>query len=299
MLPGVDMATLRSKVLVARLAARQWGRVARWQLESLGLPSGTIAAWIDQGYLHRRLPGVYAVGHPATTTDARLAEALLYAGPGAMLSHTTAAWWLGLIDEQPRQIHVSTTRQCRSRGNIRVHPRRRCDRIDHKRLPTTAIPQTLLDLAAKAPLRTVRRALAKADYNGTLNVATVRAALGSGRPGSAKLRRALERHQPKLAMTKSGLEILFLELCEAAGVSPPEVNLHVGEWEVDALWRQERLAVELDGYGNHHTVAQLKRDRRKELALRQAGLVPVRYSEEQLTRHREAVIADLRRLRAT
>ena len=61
--------------------------------------------------------------------------------------------------------------------------------------------------------------------------------------------------------------------------------------------RRQRIAVELDGYGNHHTRAQLKRDRRKELALRNAGLTPVRYAEEQLER-RDEVIADLRRLGA-
>jgi very-short-patch-repair endonuclease len=52
--------------------------------------------------------------------------------------------------------------------------------------------------------------------------------------------------------------------------------------------------VELDGYGNHHTPAQLRRDRRKEIALRQAGLNVVRYSEEQPD-DRASVAAELRR----
>jgi very-short-patch-repair endonuclease len=54
------------------------------------------------------------------------------------------------------------------------------------------------------------------------------------------------------------------------------------------------MAVELDGYGNHHTPAQLRRDRRKEMALRQAGLTPIRYSEDQLTKARAAVTSELR-----
>jgi hypothetical protein len=215
-----------------------------------------------------------------------------------MLSHATAAWWLGLLDERPRQMHISTPRRCRSLPGVRVHQRRSRPRINHKRLPTTTIPQTLLDLAAKAPLRTVRRALAEADYAGTLEVPAIQQLLGAGRPGSAKLRLALERHQPTIARTKSDLEIMFVELCEGAGIPTPEINVYVGVWEVDALFRQQRLAVELDGYGNHHAPAQLKRDRRKELALRQAGLIPVRYSEEQLTRHRDVVIAELRRTQA-
>lgn len=51
--------------------------------------------------------------------------------------------------------------------------------------------------------------------------------------------------------------------------------------------------MELDGYGNHHTPAQLRRDRRKEMALRQAGVKPLRYSEEQLL-ERTQVVAELR-----
>ncbi len=90
---------------------------------------------------------------------------------------------------------------------------------------------------------------------------------------------------------------MFLEICESEGWPPPEVNVRVGGWEVDALWRGERIAVELDGHGNHHTPAQLKRDRRQELALRGAGLTPVRYAGEQLEQRVE-VVADLTRLRS-
>ena len=293
------MDTYGSKARLADVAARQWGRVTRAQLNDLGADSRAVARWLAQGYLHRRLPRVYAVGHAAGETAADLAEALLYAGPGAMLSHTTAAWWRGLLDEQPRQIHVSTPRQCRSVPGITVHGRRTCDRVLHNRLPTTSVPQILLDLAASEPLRTVRRALAKADYAGILDVRTIEAELGPGRPGTTRLRSALTEHQPRLALTKSELEILFLEICEKGKILLPEVNVRVAGWEVDALWRERRIAVELDGYWNHRSPAQVKRDRRKELALRAADYLPVRYSEEQLTRHRKEVIADLRRMHGT
>lgn len=261
------------------------------------MPKGTISAWIYAGYLHPTLPSVYAVGSPAPSTEAALAEALLYAGPGAMLSHATAAWWLGLLDEQPRQIHITTSRQCRSIGRIRVHRRRGAwERVWHRRLPITTLPQTLVDLSAKAPLRTVRLALANAEYKRVLDLEAIDAACGRGRPGSTKLRTALERHRPEFAATKSRLERMFLEICEGQGWELPEVNQYVAGWQVDALWRDKGIAVELDGYGNHHSPAQLKRDRRKELDLRKVGLAPVRYCEEQL-RERTQVIADLTALR--
>jgi very-short-patch-repair endonuclease len=214
-----------------------------------------------------------------------------------MLSHATAAWWLGLVDDRPRTIHVSTPRQCRSLKPIKVHGRRALERIRHNGLPTTTLPQTVVDFSAAAPLRGVRLALAKADYQGKLDIEAIDALLQSKRrTGAAKLRKALERHRPQLAHTKSRLERMFFEICEYAGFDLPELNVYVAGWEVDALWREERIAVELDGHGNHHTLAQQRRDRRKELELRRAGLTVVRYTEEQLEQ-RQDVVADLRALR--
>jgi predicted transcriptional regulator of viral defense system len=296
MLLDFSMLKSGSKVRLGKVAGRQWGRVTWAQIQELGIPEGTASLWLADGYLHPRLPRVYAVGHPATCTESDLAEALLYAGPGAALSHATAAWWLGLLDDRPHTVHVSTPRQPRSLPRIRVHRRRACERAWHNGLPTTTLPQTVVDFSTKAPLWAVRRALAKMDYAGTLDLEAIDAVLGRGRPGSARLRLALERHRPDLAATKSRLEAMFFEICEREGWPLPEVNQYIAGWEVDALWRDERVAVELDGYGNHHTPAQLRRDRAKEMDLRRAGWTPVRYSEEQLE-SRDGVIADLRRLR--
>jgi very-short-patch-repair endonuclease len=287
------MTSQSSKVLLAQVANRQWGRVTRAQICALGIARTTITSWLDQGYLYRRLPGIYAVGHNTSSPEADLAEALLYAGPGAMLSHATAAWWWGLLDSRPRTIQVSTPRQCRSQPGIRVHARRTLERVWDKRLPTTTLPQILLDLASRAPLRTVRRALAQADYAEILNIPAVQAQLGPGRPGSPKLRTALRQHLPRLARTKSQNEVLLLEICEAAGLPLPETNVWVAGWEVDALWREQHIAVEIDGYGNHRSPAQVRRDRRKELALRKHGLTPIRYSDEQLTESRGEVVTEL------
>src|SRR5437764_15493146 len=133
-----------NKARLGREAARQWGRVSWAQIAGLEIDRATISRWIRQGYLFPRLPRVYAVGHPARSTEADLAEALLYAGPGAMLSHGTAAWWLGLVDERPKQIHISTPRQVKSLRGIKVHGRRTLERSWHKRLPTTTLAQTVV-----------------------------------------------------------------------------------------------------------------------------------------------------------
>lgn len=287
------MRTENAKVRVGGLASRQSGRVARWQLERLKVDTAVIARWIRDGYLHRVLRGVFAVGHAAPNIQADLAAALLYAGPDAALSHGTAAWWWGLIENAPSTINVSTPRRCRSLRGIKVHQRRPLPRVWHKGLPVTTVAQTALDFATKASLNRVRTVLANAEYHGLLNVAVVQAHLGQGRPGSVKLRKALERHQPRLAHARSPKEVEFFALCERFGLPLPEVNARVAGWDADFYWPEHGLVVEVDPPGNHHTPAQIDRDRRKDLALRAAHLVVHRYSREQLERTPEAIATDV------
>lgn len=288
-----------AKERVARVAGRQFGRISWAQLTALGIDSRTIRDWLRTCYLHRVLPRVYAVGHTARTIESQLMEAVLYAGPGAMLSHATAAWWVGLVDSKPYMTDVSTPRRCRSMPRMRIHQRRALERHMHRGLPVTPFTRTMIDYAASASRSQLRLALARADYQGGLNLPALEAELRPGRPGGARLRRALNSHQPRLARTRSGLEVVFFELCEAAGLPLPEVNAEVGRWEVDALWRQQRVAVELDGPQNHRTPAQIRRDRRKEIELRRAGLTVLRYSDEQVDHDARAVIAEVRQVLAS
>ncbi len=290
------MVKRNAKVRLARLAGRQFGRVSKAQLKDCGLSDATVHKWCEQGYLHHVRPRVYAVGHRARTVEAELAEALLYAGPGAMLSHATAAWWIGLVTSRPYMIEVSTPRRCRSIPRIRVHARRPLPREWHKNLPVTEFTRTLLDYAGVVSLTKLRVALARADYQGEMNISAISEGLERGRRGSAKLRRALERHQPMLARARSGIEVDLFELCEANRLPLPELNADFAGWEVDALWRRERLAVELDGPGNHRTPAQIRRDRRKELDLRAAGFPVIRYSDEQMKQSRRLIAEELGRL---
>src|SRR6202035_2625155 len=108
------MTNLSAKVRVAERAERQVGRISWAQLQVIGVPKSTVAVWLADGYLFPELPRVYAVGSRARTTQSELTAALLYAGPGAALSHATAAWWLGLLETKPRRIHIATPRRCRS-----------------------------------------------------------------------------------------------------------------------------------------------------------------------------------------
>jgi very-short-patch-repair endonuclease len=89
------------------------------------------------------------------------------------------------------------------------------------------------------------------------------------------------------------LEERFLILCESSGMTPSEVNVTLAGLEVDALWRGQRVIVELDGHEAHSYPAAAERDRRRDLMLRGAGYEIRRYTWEQITEHPEQVIGDL------
>lgn len=281
-------------VRVVAVAERQWGLITRLQLGQCGLDPRGVERWISRGRLHRTLPGVYALGHGAIALEGRLAASLLYAGPGAMLSHGTAAWWWRLIPGRPASIHVSTPRRRRTIDGISVYRRRCIARTWHLELPVTPPAQTLLDVAAQAPFPRLRRALAEAEYLRLVTLDEVERVLGRGRPGSAALREALARHQPRLARTRSVLEERFLRLCESHSIAPPEVNARVAGLTVDALWRAQSVIVELDGVASHATPAGMEEDRGRDLRLRQAGYTVRRYTWQQVTGVPEAVARDLR-----
>jgi very-short-patch-repair endonuclease len=171
----------------------------------------------------------------------------------------------------------------------------RIDRVMHRGLPVTPVARTLLDLASVAPLDRVRKAVAEADYQRSLDLDAIDALTGVGRSGSAKLRRALSLHRPEYARTLSPLEDLLLDLCRRHRIPFPEVNVTVRGYTVDALWRQERVVVEVDGVAAHGTEGRRERDHERDLVLRASGYTVHRYDWRLVTRQPAAVAADLRR----
>ncbi|MFZ0385717.1 MAG: DUF559 domain-containing protein [Solirubrobacteraceae bacterium] len=274
-----------AKLRVARAAGRRQGRITTAQLLRLGVGRTTISDWTSAGYLHARLPRVYAVGSPARTVESDLWEAVLYAGPGAMLSHGTAAWWRGLIDFPVRPMHVSTPRRKRSLPGITVHGRRtELNRERHQGMPVTSIAQMMYDLAAQAELKLVRKALANLDYANSLHAPAIRAMCGQGRHGSAALQWAIDNYEPLFAHTQSPFEDDYLWACESLDIPKPDrISVRVLGIPVDAVYDDAMLIVELDGIANHHTPAQVRRNHRNDKKLRDAGWLVLRYTTDQLT----------------
>ena len=276
---------------MAALAVRQSGRVTTDQLQRLGVSRTSIGRWTSGGYLHPRRPRVHAVGSPAQTVESALWEAVLYAGPGAMLSHATAAKWLDMIDRWPPVVHVSTPRRRGSLVGICVHARRTgLVRLRHQMIPVTSVADTLLDLAAAGELALVRRSFARLDYQRRLHTGIVRQACRRGRNGSLPLRSELDHYDPLMARTRSDLEIAYLRL----DVPPPDdVNVDIAGVSCDIVYYDAKVLVMLDGVGNHRSPGQVRRDLADAFELRQAGWLVFRYGEAEIYGRPAAVCAEV------
>jgi very-short-patch-repair endonuclease len=93
------------------------------------------------------------------------------------------------------------------------------------------------------------------------------------------------------AVTRSELEERFLALVRDAGLPEPEVNAEVGPYEIDFLWRAQRLAVELDGWSFHSDRAAFEDDRRRDADLVARGFRVIRITWRELENNAVAVPA--------
>src|SRR3954452_8927769 len=163
--------------IIAELAGRQYGVVAKWQLAARAIGPGAIEYRLRLGRLHLLHEGVYAVGHRVLPKQGWWMAAALAFGEGAVLSHITAgqAWRiLRWTDQRP---HVSSgARSLVGRPGITLH---RCRslapelRAEVDGLPVTTVERVLLDLAAYKDTRLLRRAWEGAQRERLLDVRKV------------------------------------------------------------------------------------------------------------------------------
>src|SRR4051794_34146097 len=147
------------QAVIADLASRQHGVVTRAQLLRTGVTTHEIRRRVRAGALLRVHRGVYRVGHRAPSVEADYLAAVLACGEAARLSGRAAAHLLGLLRGPVPAPEVTTPRQ-RCVPGVRVRRARldRADRATHRGIPVTAVPRTLVDLAADLPFDALARA---------------------------------------------------------------------------------------------------------------------------------------------
>ncbi|HEX2102988.1 MAG TPA: hypothetical protein VHF51_05015 [Solirubrobacteraceae bacterium] len=251
---------------IAALAGRQYGVVTREQLLELGLGRAAIGHRVACARLHRLHAGVFAVGHRGLRREGWWLAAVLAAGPGAVLSHRSAAALWGIWDDRAT-VDVTVERRCR-RPWIDAHrttlPE---DEVTLERgIPVTTPARTLLDLAEQLAAHRLERAVHEAEYRRLTSPLSLDALLTrhQGRRGTAALKAIVERGKIGATMTKSELEARFLSMLDRHDLPRPLVNHRIGRYEVDAIWPAQRLIVELDGRQAHATISAFERDRARE-----------------------------------
>lgn len=283
--------------ILAELAERQHGVVARRQLIAAGMTNSGVTRRLGSGRLHPLYRGVFAVGHKAIPRQAWWMAAVLAVGGGpsrggkplehwgASISHRSAAELWGLLEprEGPIDVSVSGDGGKRRRTGIRLHR------------SLTLLPAHVT-LRGGIPVTTPAR-----------TIADLSRAVAAKRPGALtewELRRAVRQAEVfglplgdeiKSDRTRSDLEGDFLGLCRRHRLPAPEVNVRIGRDLVDFLWRDRHLVVETDSYQYHRGRIAFQDDRDRDLRLRTAGYEVVRFSEKQVDEDPERVAGALAR----
>ncbi|MGH2954816.1 MAG: type IV toxin-antitoxin system AbiEi family antitoxin [Solirubrobacterales bacterium] len=252
------------------------------------------------GRLHALYQGVYLVGHAIAPPGALELGAVLACGDAAYVSHATAAYLHGFLDESHTQDEVEVTvigRKPRPRRRIRIHYARaiNADEIGTlDGLPITSPARTILDLAARRSLDDLEQLIAEGQAQRVITEGQLRSLLARhpGRRGIRNVRHLLERDDPP-ARTRSRAERRFLVLIRDAGIPAPEVNVRLAPYVPDFLWRDYRVAVEVDSFRFHSGRARFEGDRRRDQDLAVAGFTVLRVTWRQLTEEPEGVVARL------
>lgn len=289
---------------VAELAANQH-RVAAWRhLRECGLGPAAIRHRVERGRLHRLHDGVYAVGHRDIGWEGSLMAAVLACGKRAVLSHITAAVLWNLIRSSSAAIHVTVKRSKKPRiDGVTVHLTRQLpdrDRAEVDGIPVTSVPRTLFDLAAILQPPQLIRAIERAERLRLFDMRAVEELLGRsrGRRGAKALRTALAQVTGEPPDTRSPLEDDFVDFCRERHIQPPQLNVVIAGFCVDAAWPDKSVVVELDGRTDHTGIHAFEDDRKRDAKLQVAGHRILRVTRHRLRYEADDLEADLRRLLA-
>ncbi|HET8814264.1 MAG TPA: DUF559 domain-containing protein [Solirubrobacterales bacterium] len=209
------------------------------------------------------------------------------------MSHGSAAalWKLLRPIDCPIHVSVPTTAGLKGRRGIHLH---RCPSLAQPSSPPSTVPdrggrgrRPITTYRDRIPVTTVARTIE--DLRGAVPPRLVRRAMRQAELAGYRLE-GVERRR-----TRSDLEEEFLGLWTRHSLPAPEVNVKLGRWEVDLLWREQRLVVEVDSFTYHRGSVAFEDDHARDLDLRSRGFTVLRFTERQLEEEPGRVAADVAR----
>ncbi|WP_254900497.1 DUF559 domain-containing protein [Rhodococcus sp. 1168] len=242
----------------------------RSQLLAAGIPNSTITRRYE-----RVLPGIYSADQP--TTFARCYAVTLWQ-PNALLSHRTAAWLYGWMDEHS-MIEATLPAASKARTPFWLRMYRRdlpaSDTTEVVQLPVVARERTLIDCIAvmtpEAVARIVDERLAT-DIDAQVIASKIR---------STPRRRGNSRASSQLRSAASGFasepERVLDRALIACGLRIA-TNHWVGNYVCDFVDELARVVVEVDGREFHSAPEVFSKDRRRQNDLVLDGWLVLRFS---------------------
>ena len=189
----------------------------------------------------------------------------------AVLSHRSAAALPGLLPDPPGagRVHVTVTGSDRGRSPVPPHPSR-CsqlpadERTRRHRIPVTTEARTALDLAPELRPHQVEQLLAMTSPR-PIHALITRYPRRPGIPAS----RAALQEAPKLTRSRRP-SARILSAIRRAELPEPQTNVELAGYEVDFLWAEPHLVVEVDGHPFHSARPDRRPDLRRVRAPRRA-----------------------------
>lgn len=276
--------------------------VSRRQLLALGMGRRAIAGRLERGQLHEVHRGVYVVGVRRISTRGRWMAAVLTAGEGAVLSHRSAGRLWRLLPPTSGPVEVTRPRGELERDGIRGHRSRLRDDewLVEDGISVTSPFRTVFDLASVLDKRQLERVWHEAEVRELRDRVSLPMLLERypGRRGARNLRALLEAAEP-VGFTRNDFEEAFVALVDGHNLRRPRMNadLHLRGrfFQIDALWAEERVAVELDSRSVHGTDKHFEEDKQRDRILLAEGYRTIRVTWRQLHAEPEEVVADLKK----
>lgn len=289
------------------MAADQAGAVSRAQMLQRGASSSTITRRLQDGRLLPALPGVYVVAGAPPSIAQRWWIGLLATSLDAVLSFETAARIHGISTVSADGPTVLTVRHSgwQRLPEVVVHQINDLSPAhvtEHEGLPVTTIPRTLVDLAAIWRRGRLRMAVEDAVAAKRTTDADIGRCLRSvarrGKPGVRNLTAVLDDRGPGTAPPASQLERDFFDLVRRSALPEPRRQYPLPRRDgvrnlSDAAWPEVKLIVEVDGRRWHQRLADMRRDRDRDMQAAAAGWQVVRLLHEHVIGAPDETIREL------
>ena len=225
---------------------------------------------------------------------------MLACGPDALLSHRSAAQFWQILPRYAIAPEVTRPGYFRGPPGIATHRSQVADdeRLIEDGIPVTSPFRTVFDLAAVLDRRGLERVLHEAEVRGLRDRVSLPMLLERypGRRGTRVLRELLGSPEP-VGITRNDFEEALVALVDAHGLLRPRMNADLALrgrfFEIDALWEEQRLALELDSRGVHGTRKRFESDRQRDRILIAEGYRTMHITWRQLREEPEAIVADL------